>query len=83
MKGSDFNIAESIMAQLPFFACNNVLLTREAQKDIARFVYSRDFGIPPYKGSYGEQPQRWVEKSFILKNLLERQKSKAIKNGTT
>lgn len=82
-KGGSFNIGESIVAQLPFFACKNVLLTKEAQKDIARFIYSRDFGISPYKGSYGEQPQKWVEKSFLLKNLLERQKSKAIKNGTT
>jgi hypothetical protein len=55
-KGGTFNIAESIMAQLPFFACQNLFLTKESQKDISRFVYSKDFGISPYKGSYGEQP---------------------------
>jgi len=80
-KGGSFNIGESVMVQLPFFACNNIFLNKESQKDIARFVYSRDFGISPYKGSYGEQPAKWVAKSFLLKNLLERQKSKAIKNG--
>ena len=80
-EGKSFNIAESVMAQLPFFACNNLILNKDAQKDISRYIYSKDFGISPYKGSYGEQPQRWIEKSFIIKNLIERQKSKAMKNG--
>ena len=82
-KGGSFNIGESVMAQLPFFACNNILLNKESQRDIARFVYSRDFGISPYEGSYGEQPAKWVAKAFILKSLLERQKSKVMKHGTT
>ena len=81
IEGQKFNIAESVMAQLPFFACNNLILDKEAQKDIARFIYSKDFGISPYKGSYGEQPARWIEKSFLLKNLIERQKNKAMKNA--
>ena len=83
LKGGSFNIGESVMAQLPFFACNNILLDRESQKDIARFIYSRDFNISPYEGSYGEQPAKWVAKAFLLKSLLERQKSKAMKHGTT
>lgn len=81
IEGQKFNIAESVMAQLPFFACNNLILDKDAQKDIARFIYSKDFGISPYKGSYGEQPARWIEKSFLLKNLIERQKNKAMKNA--
>lgn len=56
------------------------MLDKEAQKDIARYIYSKDFGISPYKGSYGEQPSRWIEKSFLLKNLLRRQENKA-QNG--
>lgn len=80
-EGKNFNIAESVMAQLPFFACNNLILNKDAQKDISRYIYSKDFGISPYKGSYGEQPQLWIEKTFIIKNLIERQKSKAMKNG--
>ena len=82
-EGKSFNIAESVMEQLPFFACNNLILNKESQADIARFIYSRDFNIPPYKGSYGDQPSKWIEKSFTIKNLLERQKSKAMKHGTT
>jgi hypothetical protein len=69
------------MAQLPFFACKNIVLDHQAQKDISRFMYARQFKISPYKGSYGEQPKKWVRKSFLLTNLVERQKAKAIKNG--
>ena len=76
-KGNNFNIAESVMAQLPFFACKNIMLNNASQKDISRFIYSKDFHISPYKGSYGEQPSKWIEKSFLLKNLVERQKGKA------
>jgi len=80
-KGSSFNIASSVMAQLPFFACSNVMMNQEAQKDISRFVYVKNFNVPAYNGSYGEQPKKWVEKSFLLNNLIERQKAKAMKDG--
>lgn len=80
-KGSSFNIAESVVKQLPFFACPNVLLNSQAQKDISRYVYSQQFGISPYKGTYGEQPHKWVEKSFLIKSIIERKKSEAMNNG--
>jgi hypothetical protein len=51
-KGSSFNIAESVVKQLPFFACPNVLLNSQAQKDISRYVYSQQFGhIKVHMGS--------------------------------
>jgi len=80
-KGSSFNIASSVMAQLPFFACSNVIMDQKAQQDISRFMYVRNFNVPAYNGSYGEQPKKWVEKSFLLNNLIERQKAKAMKDG--
>ena len=80
-KGSSFNIAESVVKQLPFFACPNVLLNSQAQKDISRYVYSQQFGISPYKGTYGEQPYKWVEKSFLIKKVIERKKAEAMNNG--
>ena len=83
LSGGNFNIAESVMAQLPFFTCKNLFLNKESQKDISRFIYSKDFGISPYQGSYGEQPHKWVAKSFLLKSILERQKSKVVHNGTS
>ena len=80
-EGSNLHIAESVMAQLPFFTCTNMVMDNQSQKDIARFMYARQFKISPYSGSYGEQPKKWVEKSFLLNNLIERQKAKAMKNG--
>ena len=80
-EGSNLHIAESVMAQLPFFSCSNMLIDAKAQKDITRFMYAKQFNTSPYKGSYGEQPKKWVDKTFLLTHLLERQKSKAIKNG--
>ena len=44
-------------------------------------MYAKQFNISPYKGSYGEQPKKWVDKTFLLTHLLERQKLKAMKNG--
>ena len=80
-EGSNLHIAESVMAQLPFFSCSNIMIETNSQKDISRFMYSRQYQISPYKGSYGEQPKKWVEKSFLLNHLLERQRAKAMKNG--
>ena len=80
-EGSNLNIAQAVMAQLPFFACRNMMVSRDAQKDIERFMYARQFKISPYRGSYGDQPKKWVEKSFMLTNLVEREKAKAMKNG--
>ena len=39
----------------------------ENQKDIQRYIYCQDFNTQPYPGSYGEQPFKWIEKSFIIK----------------
>ena len=80
-EGNDFNVAQSIVKQLPFFACTNSLLDKQSQKDISRYVYSESFGTSPYKGSYGEQPSKWVEKSFLIKSVIERKKTKAIDYG--
>ena len=81
LEGNSFHIPSAVMAQLSFFACSNIMLDKQAQKDIARYIYSKEFGISPYPGSYGDQPKVWIEKSFLIKNLIERQKAKVIKNG--
>ena len=80
-EGSNLHIAESVMAQLPFFACRDIMIDEKASKDISRFLYCREHGIPPYSGSYGEQPKKWIEKSFMLHNLIERRKAKVKQDG--
>ena len=80
-EGRSFDIAESVSSQLPFFACKNIVLNKDAQKDISRFLYSKEFGISPYKGSYGEQPKKWIDKSFMLKRMMSRAQEKAQKKA--
>ena len=39
-------------------------------------MYCSEFDVPPFKGSYGEQPSLWTQKAFIIKNALaKRQKN--------
>ncbi|QDP49161.1 MAG: hypothetical protein Unbinned2990contig1002_8 [Prokaryotic dsDNA virus sp.] len=68
--GKSFDIGASLLKQIPFFACKNVLLSKEYQSDISKYLYCKNFGIKPYEGSYKEQPSRWVSKTFIIKNAL-------------
>jgi hypothetical protein len=81
-EGNGFDVAKSIIKQLPFFSCSNVLYDKQAQKDISRYLYAENFKTPPYKGSYGDQPSKWVAKSFLIKKIIESKKAEAVNNGT-
>ena len=80
----DFDKAESIKAQIPFFTCSNHILDKDIQKDILRYSYCKDNSTQPYSGTYGEQPYIWVQKYFIIrsafakleKSMIDKQKSK-------
>ena len=80
--GKSFDISASVQSQLPFFACNNIIFYKKIQKDISRYIYCENFKTPAYPGCYGEQPARWVQKSYIIKKALNRIQNKAIKDGS-
>ena len=89
-EGKSFDIASSVSQQLPFFSCMNIMLNRQAQKDISQYLYCKEFGVVPFPGGYGMQPQRWINKVNIIKNAMgkreEREYKKAqrkaeVKNG--
>ena len=86
-QGKSFDIASSISQQLPFFCCQNIVLDKTHQKDIAKYIYCNDVGISPYKGDYGSQPKKWVDKFFIIKSVLSGIESKEMRkaqaNGKT
>ena len=69
-KGKEFDVSQSINAQLPFFSCMNHVIDKKTQRDIQRYLYCKELGISPYKGSYGEQPAKWVDKFFLIKRAL-------------
>ena len=84
--GRNFDISESVYAQIGFFACKNILLNKDIQKDVQRYLYCEKFSIPPYKGDYGKQPYLWIEKAFLIRKYLAKLESKQInkakKDGT-
>ena len=77
-EGKDFDIAESIISQINFFGCPNIFFSSEVRKDVERYIYCEKFGIPPYKGSYGEQPARWVSRAFAIKSALAKKEKRSI-----
>ena len=79
--GKSFDVAKSIDSQLPFFTCKNVISNRTYHKDIERYIYCENFKTPAYPGSYGEQPSRWVQKTYIIKKALNRLQNKVENNG--
>ena len=79
-KGKTFDIAASVSKQLAFFSCSNIILGKEFQKDIQRYVFCNETGTPAYSGSFGEQPTKWLQKYFILKQAFA-QKEKAQIDG--
>ena len=85
-KGTEFDITQSINAQLPFFACRHILFDKQIQKDIQRYRYCEKFGISPYEGDFGKQPCLWVDKANVIRNafakLEKNQIDKAKNNGT-
>ena len=70
--GKSFDIGNSLLKQLPFFACKNIIFKKEYQQDIAKYVYCDNLSTPAYPGSYGDQPYRWVTKAIIIMNALQK-----------
>ena len=77
-KGKSFDVALSVSKQMPFFSCMNILYNQDAQKDIEKYIYCKEFGISPYSGSYNEQPKKWVDKMFLIKKALTKREQSMI-----
>ena len=68
--GNKLSILDSIWDQLPFFCCINQILDESSQNDISKYMYSKDCHVPVYSGSYGDQPNLWIEKHSVIKNAF-------------
>ena len=77
-KGKSFDVALSVSKQLPFFSCMNILYNKEYQKDIEKYLYCKEFNIPAYSGTYGEQPKKWVDRAFLIRNALSKREQTMI-----
>lgn len=69
-QNKSFDINKSIISQIPFFACFNHIRDKKYLKLLNQYVYCIETGTPAYGGSYGEQPARWVQYFFLIKNSL-------------
>ena len=76
-----FDIAESLVAQIPFFACPNKFMDITLNSDIERYTYCEKFNIPPYEGSYDNQPAKWVRRAFAIRTAFAKKEKQEI-NGT-
>ena len=79
--GKSFDIASSVSQQLPFFSCMNIMLDRQAQKDISQYLYCKEFGVVPFPGDYGMQPQRWINKVSIIKVAMNKREERMQKRA--
>ena len=77
-QGKSFDVAESLVAQIAFFACPNQFMDSTLNTDIERYVYCEKFNIPPYEGSYDNQPAKWVRRAFAIRKALAKKEKKDI-----
>tara|TARA_R100001443_G_scaffold103254_1_gene111607 strand:+ start:1932 stop:2366 length:435 start_codon:yes stop_codon:yes gene_type:complete len=82
LDGKKFDVTESIITQIPFFTCLNHLRDNKYFKLINKYIYCTETGTPAHSGSYGEQPAKWVEYFFIIKNSLAK-KEKRMRDKAT
>ncbi len=67
---TDFSVSKSIHLQIPYFACYNIFIDANIQKDIKRYLYCKELNVSPYSGSFGKQPYIWVDRFFTLKDAF-------------
>ena len=77
-QGKSFDIAESLVSQIPFFACSNRFMDTSLNTDIERYTYCEKFNIPPYEGSYDNQPAKWVRRAFAIRTAFAKKEKKEI-----
>ena len=69
-QGKEFDLVKSIKSQIPFFTCFNHIRDEKYVKLLNKYLYCTETGIPAHNGCYGEQPARWVQYFFIIKNAM-------------
>jgi len=73
-----FDVVESLVSQIPFFACPNHFMDINLNADIERYIYCEKFNTPPYEGAYESQPAKWVRRAFAIRTALAKKEKKDI-----
>ena len=74
-QGKEFDVGKSIRSQIPFFTCFNHIRDEKYLKLLNKYLYCTETGIPAHNGCYGEQPARWVQYFFIIKNAMAKKQN--------
>jgi len=74
-KGKEFDVVKSIASQIPFFTCFNHIRDKKHLKLLNKYLYCIETGTPAHNGGYGEQPARWVQYFFIIKNAMAKKQN--------
>ena len=74
-QGKEFDLGKSIKSQIPFFTCFNHIRDNKYLKLLNKYLYCTETGIPAHNGCYGEQPARWVQYFFIIKNAMAKKQN--------
>ena len=77
-QNKSLDVAESLVAQIPFFACPSKFMDISLHTDIERYTYCEKFNIPPYEGSYDNQPAKWVRRAFAIRAAFAKKEKKDI-----
>ena len=80
-QGKSFDVSESLVAQIPFFACTNSFMDINLNENIERYTYCEKFNIPPYKGCYDNQPAKWVRRAFAIRKAFAKKEKKDMNSG--
>ena len=75
-EGKSFDVAQSVISQIHFFSCPNILFSADVQRDIERYLYCEKFNVPPFTGEYGKQPYKWVMRSFYIKSAIAKKEKR-------
>ena len=70
-----FDVYSSVNAYLPHFTCTNNFLEQKYQDDINRYVFSKEYNVQAYPGSYGNFPRKWISKVNIISRALDNVKT--------
>ena len=79
-----FDLHQAVKSHIPFFTCQNHFLDKDLQRDIQRYIYCKKMGVPPYEGSFGKHPKKWIDKCNVVEkmlNYIQSEQYKKSKNG--
>ncbi len=59
-------LGQQLYAHLRLCACPLHLYHHWSQRQIGRYLYARQFRVPPFAGDYDAQPAWWLDTSAIV-----------------